>query len=76
AIPKVCRTGTHILQMTDFVAKLRGFGRSVRNGINSWYTEKNESDLTFQLLKYQDRHGWKHSDVFRLTHPKFDNKIN
>lgn len=76
AIPKVCRTGTHILQLTDFVAKLRGFGRSIREGINSWYLDKNISDLSYQLVKYQSRDGWKHSDVFRLTHPAFPAKTN
>lgn len=76
AIPKVCRTGRHILQMVDYVSKLRGFGRSIREGVNSWYTNKTIEDLSFQLVKYQNRDGWKHSDVFRLTHPSFPAKTN
>ena len=77
-LSKVCRTGTHILAYTSYVNSLRGFGRCVRKGINEWYSSKGEDvdNLAYQMVKYQNRNGWKHSDVFRLTHPKFSQTLN
>jgi 60 kDa SS-A/Ro ribonucleoprotein len=71
ALEKVCRTGTHILMFTAFIKSMRGFGKVVSRAINNWYTNKDEKSLAFQLSKYQQREGWSHKDVFRLSHPKF-----
>lgn len=74
ALNKVCRTGTHILMFVQFIKELRGFGKSVRNAINNWYLSKSNKDFAFQISKYQNREGWRHRDVFCLTHPNFGNE--
>ena len=71
ALQKVCRIGTHILMFVAFIKSMRGFGKSVARAINAWYTDKTDDALAFQLTKYQNRNGWTHKDVFRLSHPKF-----
>lgn len=76
AIPKVCRIGTHILQFVDCIKNLRGFGTGIAKAINNWYHEKTVDNLVYQLIKYQNRGGWSHRDVFRLTHPKFNGDYN
>lgn len=67
AIPVVCRTGTHILQFVQVVKGMRGFGRGMARGISRWYSGKDAEALAYQLLKYQQREGWSHRDVLRLT---------
>src|SRR5689334_6426764 len=37
AVPKVCRTGTHIFQFAGYVQSFRGWGRGLRRGIAGWY---------------------------------------
>lgn len=73
---RVVRTGTHILMFTAFIKSMRGFGKLVSRAINNWYLKKDEMSLAFQLSKYQNRDGWSHKDVFRLTHPKFGKTTN
>lgn len=70
AIPEVCRTGTHLFQFIDAVEQFRGWGRSLKRAVGKWYTEKSVSDLSYQLVKYQQRNGWSHRDVLRLAKPK------
>ena len=73
---KVVRTGTHLFMFVDFIKKMRGFGKLVRNAINSWYESKDTKSMAFQVSKYQNREGWSHKDVFRLAHPKFGKTTN
>ena len=72
AIPKVCRTSTHLFQFLDNVQEFRGWGRALRNAIATWYTSKKRSDLVYQVTKYRQREGWTHRDVLRLAHPQSD----
>jgi 60 kDa SS-A/Ro ribonucleoprotein len=69
AITQVCRTGTHIFQFCDQVNKLRGWSRGLRRGVGRFYEQPAEH-LEYQMLKYQQRNGWTHRDVLRLSHPK------
>ncbi len=69
AIPKVCRTGTHLFQFAEAVEGFRGWGRGLRRGIAAWYTEKSVDDLALQAVKYRQRGGWGHRDLLRLAHP-------
>ena len=71
-INKVCRTGTHILQLASYIKELRGWGRGVCRAIAHWYESKTPQQLEFQLSKYQSRYGWSHADVIRLSHPKLN----
>ena len=70
ALPKVCRIGTHLFQFAEAVEKFRGWGRSLRNAVGQWYKVREPGDLAYQVSKYQQRNGWSHRDLLRLSHPK------
>jgi 60 kDa SS-A/Ro ribonucleoprotein len=69
ALPKVCRTGTHLFAFAEAVQGLRGWGRGLRKGIAGWYEGKSPEALAYQVAKYQRRDGWSHRDLLRLAHP-------
>lgn len=69
ALPKVCRIGTHLFSFVACVNEMRGWGRGLRNAVAAWYDSKSAEQLTYQVLKYQQRNGWSHRDVLRLSHP-------
>lgn len=73
AIKLVCRTGTHLFTLCQYLKDMAGFGRGVKRGINEFYLNKTEEQLVIQLLKYRQRNGWTHRDVLRVTHAKSDN---
>jgi 60 kDa SS-A/Ro ribonucleoprotein len=66
---QVCRTGTMLFVWARYVEQFRGWGRSLRNAVARWYTEKDPHDLALQLVKYQQREGWSHRDLLRLAKP-------
>lgn len=70
ALPAVARTGTHLFVFAGYVEQFRGWGRSLRRAISSWYTDKTVDDLAYQAVKYRQREGWSHRDLLRLAHPK------
>jgi 60 kDa SS-A/Ro ribonucleoprotein len=70
AMPLVCRTGTHLFEFAECVQSFRGWGRTLRNAMGSWYQQKDLDTLAYQLMKYKNRNGWTHRDVLRLAHPK------
>ncbi len=70
ALPRVARTGTHLLHFAAFVEGYRGWGRGLRRAVASWYEGRTERDLAYQLVKYRGRDGWSHRDLLRLSHPK------
>jgi 60 kDa SS-A/Ro ribonucleoprotein len=70
ALPKVCRTGTHLFQFAEYVQTFRGWGRALRRGVGEWYTNLAPRALAYQLVKYRQRNGWTHTDLLRLAHPK------
>jgi 60 kDa SS-A/Ro ribonucleoprotein len=72
AVNTVCRTGTHLLNFTAYVDQFRGWGRAARTAVASWYTDKDPNSLAFQMVKYQQRDGWSHRDVLRMSHAKPD----
>ena len=67
---KVCRTGTHLLQFCEIIDGMRGWGRSLKNAVARWYTEKDADQLAYQLVKYQQRGGESSKGLLRLSHPK------
>jgi 60 kDa SS-A/Ro ribonucleoprotein len=69
-IEDVCRTGTHLFEFAEYVNKMRGWGRTLKTGVATWYTNKDLDKLAYQLVKYQQREGWSHRDLLRLSHPK------
>jgi len=70
ALPRVARTGTHLLHWLRFVQGFRGWGRGVRRAVGEWYLAKEPRELAYQLLKYPQRDGWSHRDALRLAHPR------
>ena len=69
ALPKVARIGTHLFHYASFVEGFRGWGRSLRRAIADWYLEMPVDRLALQAIKYQQRDGWGHRDLLRLSHP-------
>src|SRR4051812_2640355 len=63
ALPKVCRTGTHLFAFAEAVQGLRGWGRGPRKGVAAWYEGKAPEALAYQVAKYQHRNGWSHRDL-------------
>lgn len=70
ALPRVCRTGTHLFHFAALVEQFRGWGRGLRGAIGAWYNDAAARDVAFQAVKYQNRDGWGHRDLLRLTHPR------
>lgn len=70
ALPKVCRTGTHLLHFVAYADAMRGWGRALRRAVAEWYTGQDADDLAYQAVKYQSRDGWTHSDALAMSHPK------
>lgn len=73
ALPRVARTGTHLMHFVNFANKLGGWGRGIRRAVAEWFTTKSPDSLAYQAVKYQARDGWSLRDVARLAHPKPDN---
>ncbi|HWE61027.1 MAG TPA: TROVE domain-containing protein [Chloroflexota bacterium] len=70
ALPRVCRTGTHLFHFAQYVEGFRGWGRGLREAIGAWYNALPAGDLAYQAVKYRQRDGWSHRDLLRLSHPK------
>lgn len=68
AVPRVCRTGTHLFSFVKAARRCRGMGRALRRGIADWYTGKSPDQLAYQLLKYRQRGKLSHRDVLRMCH--------
>ncbi len=69
ALPRVCRIGTHLFHFAAYVNNVRGWGRGLRRAVANWYLNAQAADVAFQAVKYQQRDGWSHRDLLRLTHP-------
>ncbi|MCB1116539.1 MAG: TROVE domain-containing protein [Chlamydiia bacterium] len=69
-LPLVARTASHLFLFAEYVTAFRGWGRGLKKSIGKWYNEKESEALVYQLIKYQERNGWSHRDLLRLSHPK------
>jgi 60 kDa SS-A/Ro ribonucleoprotein len=47
-----------------------GWGRLMRTSIKNWYTGRKPLALASAITKYQQRGGWAHRDLLRLSHAK------
>ena len=72
ALPKVCRIGTHLFSFVQTMEQFRGWGRAAKRAIANWYLDKPAHKAAYQMVKYQQRNGWSHRDLLRLSHPKTD----
>jgi 60 kDa SS-A/Ro ribonucleoprotein len=70
ALPRVARTGTHLLQLAAMLHALGGWSRSRRRALGAWFTTREPAALGWQALKYAQRDGFALRDVLRLAHPK------
>jgi 60 kDa SS-A/Ro ribonucleoprotein len=69
-LSKVARIGTHLFTFVQYTTQFRGWGRVLRDAVSNWYTEKDANKLAYQAIKYQQRNGWSHRDLLRLSHAK------
>ena len=72
ALPRLCRTGTHLFQFATAVEAMRGWGRGLRRAVADWYLGRDLDALAYQAVKYRSRAGWSHRDLLRLAHPETD----
>lgn len=68
ALPKVCRTATHLFQFCEAVNGFRGWGRGLRRAVGKWYTERSAEQLAYQVAKYGNRGKWTHKHLLQLAH--------
>lgn len=66
---KIIRTSMHLYEYSKYIELLGGWGSSKRKAIAGWYARKSSKDLAYQVVKYRQRDGWTHRDLFRLVHP-------
>ncbi|QIG57882.1 Ro-like RNA binding protein [Microbacterium phage PauloDiaboli] len=66
----VARTGTTLIQFVSFALQFRGWGRSLKTAVGNWYVGKDADKAAYQIVKYRQREGWTHRDLFRTAHPK------
>jgi len=69
ALPKVCRTGTHLFQFAEAINGFRGWGRGLRRAVGAWYTQRPAEQLAYQVAKYGSRGNWTHRHLLQLAHP-------
>jgi len=69
ALPRVARTGTHLLHFCAYMEQFRGWGKAARHAVARWFGEKELKDLVYQTIKYQSRDDWSMRDLLRLSHP-------
>lgn len=68
--PQVVRTGSHFYEWLNYTKSMRGFGKIIREVGNQWLQNQDVKALAYQLLKYQQRHGFTNRDALRLFHVK------
>ncbi|CAF1679763.1 unnamed protein product, partial [Adineta ricciae] len=71
SLAEICRIPTHLFMFIKYARALgQKWGRAQRRAVAKWYTEQNASKLAMAVTKYQNREGYTHRDVLRLSHPK------
>ena len=71
-LPRIARIGTHLFHFAEYVQGFRGWGKALCKGFANWYDSKELDKVAFQIVKYRQRDGWTHKDIFRKAHPKTD----
>lgn len=71
AVPKVCRTATHLFQFVATARELgKGWGPGLRKAVARWYDEKAPDAVAYQAVKYRERNGYTHQRLLNSAHPK------
>jgi 60 kDa SS-A/Ro ribonucleoprotein len=68
-LPSMLRTGTHLLNFAGMLDNIGGWNRTKRRIISTWFQTRDLESTAFQVLKYQNRDGWRMRDAMRLAHP-------
>ena len=68
--PQVVRTGSHFYEWLNYTKSMRGFGKVIKQVGKAWLSREDVRGLAYQLLKYQQRHGFSNRDALRLFHVK------
>jgi 60 kDa SS-A/Ro ribonucleoprotein len=69
AMRKIVRTSTHLFEYGQYIDSLGGWGKAKRRSVADWYSDKTVDAIAYQAVKYRQRNGWTHRDMFRLSHP-------
>ncbi|KAK0179857.1 hypothetical protein PV327_005568 [Microctonus hyperodae] len=76
-IAEKCKNPEHFMLFIKFTTQLsrqsiipkHGWGHGLRNAVNRWYLSRDALNLAESVTKYKSRHGWKHKDIIKLSHP-------
>jgi 60 kDa SS-A/Ro ribonucleoprotein len=69
ALPRVCRTSTHLFQFVAAAHSLgRGWGRALKRAVGDWYDNKTVDQLAWQMIKYRSREGYDHKRLLETSH--------
>lgn len=66
--PQVIRTGSHFYEWLHYTKQVRGMGKIIKEMGQQWLSQ-DAKKLAYQLLKYQQRHGYTSRDALRLFKP-------
>jgi 60 kDa SS-A/Ro ribonucleoprotein len=70
AVPKVCRTASHLFQFVATAKALgKGFGRGMKRTVAAWYDDKPVEAIAYQAIKYRSREGFDHERLLDMARP-------
>ena len=70
AVPRVCRTATHLFQFVATAKALgKGFGRGMKRAVAAWYDDKPVEAVAYQAIKYRSREGFDHERLLDMARP-------
>lgn len=70
AIGRVCRTASHLFELTSTTQALgKGWGRGLARAVSQWYDGRDVGKLALQAVKYRTRNGMDHGRALRVSHP-------
>jgi 60 kDa SS-A/Ro ribonucleoprotein len=70
AVPGICRIGTHLFNYVGAAQQVRGWGNALKKCVARWMVDKDPDSLAYQMLKYQNRLGWRWRDILAKSHAK------
>ena len=59
-----------LFTMVHEARKERGWGRSLRHTVASWYGDRPVAEVAADILECPEHNGYTHRDLLRLSHPK------
>lgn len=82
AMGKACSSTADLFQFISFAQCLResrrGWGRSLKNGVQRWFDSKTSMELAEIVTRQKTGSKWSYIDLLRVTHvvPKTEGKCN